>query len=199
MSTDARNELAYIRELMLDTRRAASQSGGYFIVWGLAVGLALFATWLQLQGLMPYSPMITWSACFVAGILGNLYFMRQDAREPVQMPAGRLIAMVWLALGVTQLIFFYAGLGAGALPGEPLPAIFSSLIGSGLFLNGVLAGLPWLRNTAIGWWLGSLVMFIWPGDHVLLIMGALLVVFYVLPGIVLVRMKREQQVAATEV
>jgi len=198
MSTDAKNELAYIRELMLDTRRAASLSGGYFIVWGLAVGLALFATWVQLKGLLPYSPMITWSACFGVGILGNLYFMRQDARQPVQLPAGRLIGMVWLALGITQLIFFYAGM-AGILSGEPLPAVFAGLIAIGLFLTGVLTGLPWLRNTAFGWWLGSLVMFVWPGDHVLLIMGALLLFLYVLPGIVLVRMKREQRVAAAGV
>lgn len=193
MNRNPEDDIAYIRELMVDTRRAACMSGGYFIVWGVAVGLALLITWLQLTDVIPYKPLITWTTCFLAGILGNIYFMRQDAQEPVQAPAGRLIGMVWLALGATQLIFFYASLGAHALPGEHMPAIFSSLIGTGVFMTGVLAGLPWLRNLAVGWWAGSLAMFIWPGTHVSLLMALMLFILYVIPGLVLIRMKRERK------
>lgn len=190
MNNNAENDLAYIRELMVDTRRAASVSGGYFILWGLVVGAGLFLTWLQVKGVLPYRPLLTWGPCIALGILGNFFLARRDMREPVQLPAGRLIGMVWAAIGVTQLIFFFAGLGMNNLPGEQLPAIFASLIGTGLFLTGVLASLNWLRNMAFGWWLGSLVMFIWPGEHVILLMGFMLLVFYVLPGIVLIRMKQ---------
>ena len=196
MQIDARNDLAYIRELMLDTRHAACLSGGYFIVWGLATGGALFATWLQLIGVLPYSPMITWGLCFLVGSAGTLYLVREDRREPVQAPAGRLIGMVWVALGVTQLVVFFAGLGTHALPGEHMPALFSALVGTGVFLTGVLAGLGWLRNLAIGWWAGSTLMFLWPGLHVLLIMGLMLFVLSVVSGIVLVRMKHRRQTSA---
>ncbi len=192
MRSDAKKDLAYIRELMVDTRRAAGLSGGYFILWGLIVGVALFATWLQVVEVLPYKPLLTWGPCFVIGILGNLYLIRRDIQAPVQMPAGRLIAMVWVSVGVTQLIFFYAGLSADGIPGQHMPAIFASLIGSGLFLTGVLASLGWVRNLAFGWWTGSLVMFVWPGDHVILLMGLMLLVLYVLPGVVLARMKQQQ-------
>lgn len=198
MSHDSESDLAYIRQMMAETRRAACLSGGYFIVWGLAVGAALLATWLQLRGPMEYQPLLTWSLCFAVGIAGNAYFIRQDSRDPVQTPAGRMIGMVWTAMGITMLIFFYAGLGAGALPGEHLPAVFSSLVGSGVFLTGVLAGLPWLRNLAFGWWLGSLVMFVWPGTYVILLMGLMLLGLYVVPGIVLIRMKRQLHSATEE-
>lgn len=190
MKNNAQNDLAYIRELMVDTRRAASVSGGYFILWGLVVGVGLFATWLQVKGVLPYQPLLTWGPCIALGVLGNFFLVRRDMREPVQLPAGRLIGMVWAAVGVTQLIFFFAGLGMNHLPGEQMPAIFASLIGTGMFLTGVLASLSWLRNMAFGWWLGSLVMFIWPGEHVILLMGLMLLVFYVLPGVMLIRMKQ---------
>lgn len=190
MSNKAQSDLAYIRELMVDTRRAAGVSGAYFILWGVLVGLGLLATWLQVIGVLPYKPLLTWGPVIALGILGNILLMRREMQEPVQTPAGRLIGMVWVAVGVTQLIFFYAGLGTGALPGEQMPAVFSSLIGTGLFLTGVLACLGWLRNMAFGWWAGSLLMFLWPGEHVIALMGLMLLVFYVLPGIVLIRMKQ---------
>ncbi len=196
MKNDAKTDLAYIRELMLDTRRAACLSGGYFIVWGIAVGAALLVTWLQLTQGWTQTPFITWTACFVLGSLGNLYLVRQEMREPVQAPAGRLIGMVWVALGITQLILFFAGLGTGAIPGQHMPALFCALIGTGVFLTGVLAGYPWLRNLAFGWWLGSVVMFVWPGMYVLLLMSLMLLVLYVVPGTVLIRMKQRHQAAA---
>lgn len=192
MSTHAQEDLAYIRELMAETRRAASVSGGYFIVWGLVVGAGLFATWLQVVGVLPYAPFVTWIPCIALGMLGNYFLVRRDMRQPVQSHAGRLIGMVWMGLGITQLIFFFVGLGVGALPGTFLPAIFASLIATGIFLTGVLAGLGWLRNLAFGWWSGSLVMFVWPGEYAILLMGALLLVLYVLPGVALTRMNRQR-------
>ena len=196
MNREAQADLAYIRRLMVDTRRAACLSGGYFIVWGIVVGAALFATWLQLTGTLAYKPFITWTLCFVVGSLGTLYLVRQEMKEPVKSPGGRLIGTVWTSLGVTQLVLFFAGLGSQALPGEHMPALFSTLVGSGVFLTGVLAGLNWMRNLAFAWWAGAVVMFFWPGLHVLLLMGLMLVVLYVVPGLVLVRMKSRQPTSA---
>ncbi|MGD8176337.1 hypothetical protein [Marinimicrobium sp. ARAG 43.8] len=192
MSDNVREDLTYIRELMAGTRRAASISGGYFIVWGVATGVGLVLTWLQVVGVLPYRPMMTWVPCIAFGMIGNLLLIRRDIRRPVQSYAGRLVGMVWVAVGVTQLIYFFAGLGTHTLPGQVLPAVFSALIGTGLFLTGVLAGLGWLRNLALGWWLGSLVMFLWPGEYAILLMGVLLLLCYVLPGVVLIRMQHRR-------
>lgn len=189
MSHKAQQDLAYIREMMVETRRAATVSGGYFIVWGLATGLGLMFTWLQVVGLLPYKPFLTWVPCLSLGMLANVYLVRRDMRQPTQSKAGHLVGMVWVGLGVTQLIFFFAGLGVDALPGPVLPGVFASLIGIGMFLTGVLAGLGWLRNTAFGWWLGSVLMFVWPGEFAILLMGVLLLVFYVLPGVALIRLR----------
>jgi hypothetical protein len=189
MSHKAQEDLAYIKALMLETRRAASVSGGYFIIWGLAVGLGLALTWWQVVGDVPYQPFLTWVPCLLVAMVANVYWVRRDQRQATQGRAGYLVGMIWAGLGVTQLIFFFAGFGVGALPGAILPAVFASLIGTGMFLTGVLAGLGWLRNTALGWWLGSVLMFVWPGQHAILLMGVLLLLLYVLPGVVLIRLR----------
>ncbi|WP_111640302.1 hypothetical protein [Marinimicrobium alkaliphilum] len=194
---NASEDLAFIREIMADTRQAAGISGGYFVLWGLVVGVGLVATWLQVIGVLPYQPMLTWGTCLGLGAVGNILMMWRDFRRPVNSRAGRLVGTVWMGLFVTQMIFIVAHLGFNTLPGEHMPGIFSSLLGTGIFITGVLAGMPWLRNMALAWWLGAFAMFAWPGDYVSLLMGGLLLLFYVVPGLVLIKQQRAQ--AASEV
>lgn len=188
--TNPHEDLAYIRDLMEDTRRAAGLSGGYFVLWGLAISVGLLLTWLQVIDVLPYRPILTWGPCLALGLLGHFVLAWRDEQRPVQSRAGRLVGTVWLALGVAQLIYFVASMGFNTLPGIYMPGVVSSLLGSGIFITGVLAGITWLRNVGVAWWLGAISMFAWPGDHVSLLMGVLLLIFYVVPGVVLIRQQR---------
>lgn len=188
---DAHAELAYIRRLMEDTRQAAYVSGGYFIVWGIVIGLGLIASWMGLIGVLPVSEFVSWTACLLMGGIGTGWLVRQEMREPVEAPAGRLIGMVWMSMGITMLIIFFIGVGSGTLHGSLMSPISSALVGSAVFLTGTLAGINWLRNLAFGWWAGAAVMFAWPGMYMLLLMGLMLFAFYVIPGIVLIVQKRQ--------
>ncbi|HEX6928684.1 MAG TPA: hypothetical protein VF267_05520 [Gammaproteobacteria bacterium] len=187
---DVRADLAYIRRLMEDTRRATYVSGGYFIVWGIAIGLGLIANWLLIIGAVHFSPFISWTACIALGGVGTFFLVRQEQRAPVEAPAGKLIGMVWMSMGITMMIIFFIGVGSGHLSGAHMPALSSALVGGAVFLTGVLAGMPWLRNLALGWWAGAALMFAWPGLHVLLIQGLMLLALYVVPGVILIRMNR---------
>ena len=195
-SSDAREDLAYIRQLMADTRRAAYVSGGYFIVWGIAIGLGLIGSWLTATGACTLSPLIYWAACLALGGVGTFFLVRAEAREPVEAPAGRLIGMVWMSMGISMLIIFFIGVGSGNLPGYHMSALSSALVGGAVFMTGTLAGINWLRNLSLGWWLGAAIMFAWPGLYALLLMGVMLFALYVVPGLVLIRLKRAQRSAA---
>lgn len=189
-SDDARADLAWIRRLMEDTRRATYVSGGYFIVWGIAIGLGLLATWLRIAGHWQVSPFASWIACLALGAAATFWLVRNERREPVEAPAGRLIGQVWLAMGVSVLVLFFAGVGSGTLDGALMPALACTLTGGAVFLTGTLSGLGWLRGLAGAWWLGATAMLIWPGVHVLLLMGVMLLALYVIPGVVLIRLRR---------
>lgn len=188
-TNDPRADLAYIRQLMADTRQATYVSGGYFIVWGIAIGLGLLLTWLQLTGRMPMMPMASWTGCLVLGSIGTFFLVREEKNQPVQTPAGRLIGMVWMSVGISMLIIFFVGVGTGAMNGSLMTPVSSTLVGTAVFLTGTLASLNWVRNLALGWWLGAAAMFAWPGLHVLLMMGIMLFVLYVIPGVILIRQK----------
>lgn len=188
MSTDsAKSDLAYIRQLMAETRQATYLSGGYFVVWGLVTGLGLLATWAQVAGYWAVSPFLIWGITYALGSVGTLFLARQEYRRPVEAPAGKLIGMVWISIGISMMINFFVGVGSGALDGQHMSGVASSLVGTAVFLTGALSGIIWLRNLAAGWWAGSAVIFIWPGEHVFLLMGFLLLALHVVPGIVLIQ------------
>ncbi|HEX7047714.1 MAG TPA: hypothetical protein VF275_09120 [Gammaproteobacteria bacterium] len=187
-SNDARADLAYIRQLMEDTRHATGVSGGYFIVWGVVIGLGLIATWARIAEYWTVPPFAAWTVCLALGGIGTFFLVRREQREPVEAPAGKLIGTVWMSMGITMLIIFFIGVGSGNLGAEHMSALSSALVGGAVFLTGTLSGLNWLRNLAFGWWGGAVVMFAWPGLYVLLLMGVMLLALYVVPGIVLIRM-----------
>ena len=190
----AREDIAYIRELMVETRQATYAGGAYFIVWGLAIGLGLLFTWLFASGTLALpasgraTMLVTWAVALGMGGLAMWWWpIRREQRMPVQSAGSRLIGLTWSAVGVSLLILFFVGVGAGSLPGylmNPLSALF---IGIGIFMTGTLAGIGWIRNLAFGWWIGGAVMLASPGLWNLWMMALMLFVLYLVPGIILSR------------
>ncbi len=193
MVSDPIADLAHIRRLMDETRQSVHLSGSYFIIWGLAGGLGLFGTWASLTGLISLSPLAIWAVLMAAGSLANVVLVAREARKPVGMAAGKLIGAVWMSMGITTAIIIFIGVGSGSLAGQHAPALASAAVGGAVFLTGTLAGLQWLRNLAFGWWAGAAVMLIWPGFYVLLLLGAMLLLFYLVPGVILIRNKPQVQ------
>lgn len=183
----AKTDLAYIRQLMEDTRYATGIGGGYFIVWGLVNALGLVGTWVAVSGHQPISLFALWSGCMVVGGLGSALLAWRERRQPVEAPAGKLIGMVWVSMGITTALIFFIGVGSGALAGQQMAGLASALFGGAMFLTGGLSSQKWLSFMGFAWWAGAAAMFLWPGNHVLLMMGILLVACYMLPGAVLAK------------
>jgi Kef-type K+ transport system membrane component KefB len=192
---DARADLAYIRRLLEDTRHVTCVGGGYFLVWGVVTLLGLLLTWAWLTGAWAWSPLVAWSVCLALGAAGTLFLIRRERHEPAQGLGGKLIGAVWLSLGIAMLIIIFIGVGSGSLDGRHMTALASTLIGGAVFMTGTLAGMPWLRNLSFAWWAGAVVMFAWPGLYVLLLMAIMVLALYVVPGLILIRMRHRQGAA----
>ncbi len=83
---DALQDLAYIRQVMEQTRRYTAAKGVFFIIWGVAVSLALLLTWLQITGSLGGSNFLVWGATMLAGItLAHATQMRKIVRQK-EMP-----------------------------------------------------------------------------------------------------------------
>lgn len=198
-ASNAYEDLAMVRQLMEETRELVCEHGKHFIVWGVLIVIALLATYARLVDLAALPVGWIWAAAGILGWIFSFWAGRRDiARAPVRTTAGRLLGGIWIGFGITATLIGVLGLYTGALAPYLLGGLEAALLGFAFFATSFVGRQRWLRWLALGWWAGSLVMLIWPGEHTLLLMAGLLVVLQVVPGVVIHNRARpfaEQQAA----
>jgi hypothetical protein len=186
MTQDPENDLAYIRQVMEQTRQFTLVSGDYFIVWGVLISLGLICSSLVIVTSIGLPIIGLWITLIALGWVLSLWLGYRKARyEPVTSYAVRLISSLWVVCGIAMTTAFLLGPWAGAVPYISIGGLSALFIGIGIFMTGILNGMNWFRNLAIGWWIGALVMFVWHGFATLWISAGLLIVLMVIPGIIL--------------
>lgn len=186
MTLDPRSDLTFIREVMEQTRRYTLISGSYMILWGLLISTGLACNLLVSVTTAQLPINGIWIALVAAGWLGSYWLSRREVRyEPVASYAGRIIGQLWFACGAAMTTAFLVGQITGALPGTAVDGLMGLFVGIGVFMAGILTGMNWFRNLAIGWWLGAVGMFVWHGMAAMLISVALLLGLFVVPGVIL--------------
>ena len=187
--TQAQQDLAFIRQIMDESRSFATIGGNHFIIWGSALALALFATWLAATGHAALSPMLIWLIAVGGGWLGTGDLIARQRRfASVAHPSGRMIRGAWMALGIAMTLTFFLGTWNGTIALAAIPGLSAAFTGVGIYVNGLLARIGWLRNLAVVWWLSAAAMLQWPGNYTYALLAVLMVALYVVPGIVLNRM-----------
>lgn len=192
MSIDPHADLAYIRQVMEQTRRYTQLSGNHLIAWGLLVSLGLVCNGIveQTGTQLPLSEI--WLTLIALGWAYSFWNGRREARRgPVTGYAAHVVGRLWIACGVAMTTAFLVGGWSGAVDRAGSGGLCALFIGIGVFMTGVLGGMGWFRNLAFGWWAGAIAMFLWHGTDAVWISLALLVALLVIPGIVLNRQARQ--------
>ena len=190
-TSQAQQDLAFIRQIMDESRTFATVGGNHFIIWGSVLGLALFGTWGVASGhlSLPVGPI--WLVCIGSGWALTYRFIRQQKVQAATLhPSARLIGGSWRALGIAMTLTFFLGTYRGSISIAAIPGLAAAFTGAGIYINGMLARIPWLRNLAYLWWASAAAMLIWTGAGTYALMAALMIALYVIPGFVLNRMAR---------
>jgi hypothetical protein len=157
-----RDDIAFIREAIEEGRGYAMAGGRDMLVWGVAVAINYFDVYAWLRGWSPLSPRWLW---LVAIGLPWLYSLRRvwgrafDGEPLRPSPLVAALRMLWLGLGIFLTTLGCAAASAGAMRYGWFNAVVAGAMGSGFFATAAIAGLPWLRWVAGGWWVGELAVF----------------------------------------
>lgn len=187
---DAAADLAYIRQVMEQTRRYTAAKGIFFVLWGTIVSLALVATWFQWHRWLGGTNFEMWIGAMVVGWLATLWLARREAQQGAAPYHAHLIGMNWTAVGIAMMAFYFVGVPAKTIPFQAVPGLSALLVGIGIFNTGFLAGVRWLVAVAALWFVVGALLLAFSGPYSLWAMVALLVVGEVIPGIVLMRQER---------
>jgi hypothetical protein len=191
-SPNPAEELAFIRKVMQDSRRTAVDNGINYIFWGI---------WTALAATIGYCSSIfhwhlgwyLWGITVAIGWGISWLIIRSTRKKAgVTSLAGNIIVAVWVGCGIASTLVGFVG--AATVLGGGITGVIAIITGTGFYISGVLYGSAWLRYyAACGWWCVGVLMFCFPGIHVLLMLAAAMLVFQLVPGIILYReWKREQ-------
>jgi hypothetical protein len=194
---DAQQELAFIKKVMADSRRSAVDNGLDYIVWGVIVALGMFGTYALDRlhatewAVGGWIFLALWIAVMGGGwVFSLIRYLRHRRRARVHTLAGRMLGSIWLACGIAimLLIFVLGPLGKA----DPSPAI-AVVLGIGFMLSGILMDFAPLRWASVCWWAGAVALaLIRPVPIEMLVFGAMMVAFQVVPGIILYRRWRNE-------
>jgi hypothetical protein len=198
MDEDAvRDDIAFIRRTMEQGRRIAGAWSPDMLVWGIAIAIGYFGTYARVRGYWTLDPNWLWLACI---LLGWVYSLRRVprglfSRAPDAQGARSLaspLAMLWFACGIFLTILSFGLMASGERNMWWINPVAAGVMGIGFFVSSYLSNVVWLRWVGVAWWASELAAIaLRQRPEGLLLAGALMLVLVALPGLALMRGRRE--------
>ncbi len=187
-------ELAFIRRVMQDSRRTAVDNGMNYMFWGVWTALAAIVGYCS-SLFHWHLGLYLWAVVISIGWGVSWLLIRQSRRRAgATSLAGNLLVAVWAGCGIASTLVGFVG-GTTVL-GNGITGVIALITGTGFYISGVLYGSAWLRYyAAFGWWLTGVLMFLFPGIHVMLMLASAMILFQLVPGIILYRQWQREQAA----
>jgi hypothetical protein len=189
-------EITLIKKMMEDSRKIIVCDGKDYIVWGCLVLIGLVGTYISIT--MEISYVVGWLWIIVIGI-GWIYSLVIhwfiSAKDRVHTLAGKILGGISISCGIAMTLIGFLGTYSGALEEWGISPMMSIVLGVAYFVSGIIYGQPWVKYLSFGWWGGAIVMFLFPGMHILLIFAAMMILFQIIPGIIFyIKWKKELKV-----
>lgn len=191
------DDLAAIRRLMEDSQAAAADDGRHFLLWGTLTAAGLLGTYAAVAGALAVDPRWLWGVLLAVGWAGSIWLGFRGARGTRVTTLGRrLLALVWIACGVTMTLIAAAGLLGGAVDVRALSGLMAVVVGGPYLASAALTGERWLAAVAAAWWIAGGVMLFVPGLYTLPLLAAMALAFQAAPGALLYRRWRRRAAPA---
>lgn len=179
-------DLAVIKQIMLESRQSFYNIGIHLVVWGGIVILALLLTYynLSIKYLLP--EYWIWLVGFgLAWIFEFSQYLRKKKSDKVKNKFTRIIYTLWMSILMTMMIYsVFGGVGGNLVEGGN--GIIAGLLAIGYFVTGEVNELKWVKYLGFGWWIGVIILFFSPNEIGLLIMALLMIFLQFIPGIIMV-------------
>ncbi|MFC2084090.1 hypothetical protein ACFLS9_03455 [Bacteroidota bacterium] len=183
-------DIHFIKKMIENNRRTLVDNGIMFISTGVYVFVGSTISYiLGIYGKVDLLPVL-WICLMAILIVFNLIIQRKAAKEQTKKTfSSKIFSATWSACGIPIVIiavlFFTTGKGSP----QALFVSISSILGIGYFLTGVINDLKFMKVLAFGWWVGTVLSFLWEyiGEEyqLSLLFAVLIFVLEIFPGIII--------------
>lgn len=185
--SDPQQEIAFIKQIMEDSRRIIIDDGKIYLIWGIFFLIGIAGEFAITAFNITVGSIYFWLGLMSCAWICTLWVVWKKRSWPrAQTFAGKILRAVWIACFIAMTILGFVGYFSGYVQAAVLADIIAAIIGIGYFVSGTISNFNWMRNTAFGWWGGSILMFFFtPFPANMLVFAIMIALFQVIPGIVL--------------
>jgi hypothetical protein len=182
----AQEDLAFIKRVMVDSQRVLIDNGKIFIMLSL---IALTGILIKIiKDLLGYTfdNLYIWIPIIVIGwVFTVLFKKRAYTRLGGTSYTTRTMDGLWTTFGISACILGIIGYVSGGIQALAVAPALATLFGCGQYMSGIISNRHWISWMAYGWWVAAIFMFFWPGEYAVLVLGLLLILFQLIPGLML--------------
>lgn len=180
----AMDELQFIKKIIEDSKASIVYNGKDYIVWGLLVTIGLLLDYSAYVFKLNMNFILFWGVIIGLGWIFSFFSYKKRKTEcNPKTFAGKILGGVWLATGTAMTIVGFIGIPSGAIPGQSISAVLSTFLGMAFIVAGFIHNETWMKYLSVGWWIGAVYMFYFPGIHTVFVMALMLLCFQVIPGV----------------
>lgn len=194
--SEAQQELAFIKKIMEDTQRILIDNGKTYILWSVLAILAIFlkiikdAFSIMINNLWIYIPIL-----ILGWILSYWLKRKMDSEISVKKFSKTILEGIWLGWGIAIPILAIIGYVSGAISEWAIPPIIATIFGCTHYASGIVLQNLLIRYSSIGWWIGAIIMFFWPGEYAVALLGIMIFILQLIPGILLYKKWNNEMLA----
>ncbi len=171
-------EISVIKKIMEDSRSAVYNKSSQGIFWFTLTAAAVLVNYLMIvtsTGLK-YSGLL-WIAVTVFGTVYSVFLAKKENRiERVKTFAGRILASIGIAVGISNILFAFASIAAKAYDPFIIVSMNCMVLGMAFYVISMIQKLKSIKIISFIWWAGSVFFFFRPGIHSLLFLAVMLAV-----------------------
>ena len=187
-------DLEFMKKIVNDSRNIVVENGIGFFTWGVLIIIGLTVTYLDivLSG-NQYSDVVWIIVVSIGWIYSLVGWWKQRKVEKTRTFAGKILGSTWLATGIAMTTLGFIAPINNAYNGMFVSPVLSTVLGIAFYITAIVHDSKMMKYLAPFWWIGAIVMFVFPGVHTVIIMAGLMFFLQVLPGIIFYRKFKAEQ------
>ncbi|MFH1195301.1 MAG: hypothetical protein V1720_06290 [bacterium] len=190
---NAAEDLAYIKQIITDSKNIIIHNGMGFIIWGICITIALVITYIHIVSRIYLYINYVWILLVAIGFGFSIWEnLRKIRKARVSTFVGKLTGAVWFSSAISILIIGFVAPLFHVYHQVYISPLVCLILAIGYFLTGFLLQQYWISILSIFWWLGAVVIFIFPTKESLLVMAVMMLFLQTIPGIILYIKSRKE-------
>ena len=179
-------EIAIIKEMIEKTRKTTAESGYLLIYIGIFSALAtIIIGMLEIYELNQYVMTVVIIMTVVNAFIGYLVATKKSNNEKVKTYPKTIFWHIWMACGLAAVLIVFLFPYLNLYQFHAVPVLTSLVMGIAVFITGTIFELKFIQWSSLACWIGACIMAIVDGPYKFLIMVAIILIGWILPGFLL--------------